>query len=246
MFRFEIMSMRRTWYICVLAVMAPFAGLPVSQGSLQAEPEAGPQAPRSPEEIKRLEKEFEEEMNRARAQQAPQAEAMERELSQAEEIELISLDQGPFASNQERLQDTRTKLEGFPVIETKRLSDRDAIRSLGQALAKGLREVEIRGVPGCFNPRHALRWTKNGHPMMIVVCFDCGNGTSHGLGADDWFFTTKDPREVFGRIFTSAGMTKAKQLEAERQERWVAKQKENAEKWRRKAEMEKQATPTPN
>lgn len=84
-------------------------------------------------------------------------------------------------------------------------------------MAEGIRAYEVNGgSPGCFYPRHALRWKTDGGEAILVICFECSGGHLKDAAGALGFLTKKTPQTLFGNVFLEAGMTKAKQLEKDR------------------------------
>lgn len=156
------------------------------------------------------EKEREASLESKRVEQRVCADAIEQALSKATTIELFAIDYRFYKSEEEAAKDPRPKFLDWRVAGQARLTDRTAILALGSALVAGIKESKVGSVAGCFNPRHAFRWTVEGKEITVIVCFQCSNGGVIGLEPLKRFLTTKSPEETFDRIFSAAGLPKVK------------------------------------
>jgi hypothetical protein len=127
-------------------------------------------------------------------------------LEQADKFEIIALKPGIIFANQKVNQKTISAGRNWKFAITGKVKVNDATikTELLNALYEGIGEAEHASM--CFSPRHAIRAVSKGKTVELVICFECSNfsgSTPNGLisGA-----IASSPREVFNRVFDSAGL----------------------------------------
>lgn len=108
------------------------------------------------------------------------ADIVEEDMKAAKEVELIALNPDPHPikslPNGKYIEIPREQLlKGYLIVAQTRSSDHEEIKQLARALTTDIRSANSFG-PFCFNPRHAIRYKKNGKVRFIRICFECGRG----------------------------------------------------------------------
>lgn len=62
----------------------------------------------------------------------------------------------------------------------------------------------------CFNPRHGVVAVQGTNRVQLLICFECDQGTEFSESGQKWFSIGKEPRELFDRTLTEAGVPLAK------------------------------------
>jgi hypothetical protein len=94
-----------------------------------------------------------------------------------EQFILYSVDDPSYFMNEGRLTPDQLKCEilhGYPVLGKVKVTDREQRQALVSAIKDAVRnnrEPEDK----CFKPRHAIRSTKAGEMVDMVICFQCRN-----------------------------------------------------------------------
>lgn len=101
------------------------------------------------------------------------------DLNSADTVELISLDPNvkPGAKGPEYLQE-------YKILGTLKISDAAQRKKVVAAVTKSIQESD-GSVVECFNPRHAVRFSKAGTGHELVLCFECMRAN---------YFVARNPR----------------------------------------------------
>lgn len=126
-------------------------------------------------------------------------------LENAEQFELFSLD--PPYPNDAPFETGVPTFHRWKVLGKVEIADRNTRQRIVAALRKGVAEMNIKSVPGCFSPRHGIRAIRGGKSIDFVICFECWQvemyaGEQHLTG----FLTTGSPQPVFDAALKDAGV----------------------------------------
>lgn len=99
-----------------------------------------------------------------------------------------------------------TVFHQFQVLGSLSITDAATRRRLFDALETGVKENESI-VSACFNPRHGIRVTHEGHIYDILICFECLKGYTYRDGTliED-FLTSSSPMDAFNAPLEAAGI----------------------------------------
>lgn len=141
----------------------------------------------------------------AETRQAESAKAIEALFSGLNSVELFALD----PSYRQKDDDPAPKLSRWKITARATLADPKAIARLGSAIAGGIRESD-GATARCFNPRHALRFQKDGKDVTVIICFECLQASVEGAADIKGFITTGRPEPAFDDVFAAAGIKQSK------------------------------------
>jgi hypothetical protein len=113
------------------------------------------------------------------------------------------------AAKAEPKQDTRERFHNYPILGRTEIKDPKRRNELLCALYKGVRKIR-RGIPDCFEPRHGIIATRGTNQVELVICFECEQIAEYADGNHAWSLMSKEPRELFNRTLTEAGVPLAK------------------------------------
>ena len=130
-----------------------------------------------------------------------------RDLAGAQQFELLSLDPqhnlpGPI--------DPKTELNGHTILGGTLVTDPATRNRLIDALRSGARESDGRRA-ACFDPRHAIRISRDRVVTEIVICFECSQvqvWSREKRIAD--FTISGSPEAVYDDVLRSANVPLAK------------------------------------
>ena len=105
-------------------------------------------------------------------------------------------------------QDTRERFHGYPVLGRTEIKDPKRRNDLLSTLYKGVRKIR-HGIPACFEPRHGIIATRGTNQVELVICFECEQIAEYADGNHAWSLMSKEPRELFNRTLTEAGVPRA-------------------------------------
>jgi hypothetical protein len=132
-------------------------------------------------------------------------------MAGVDSLEVILLD--PAARNEgaatERVAEGR--LDGWKIVQRVRINKRSEI----EQLATGLRlstETSPSGVALCFEPRHALRFTKEGKEVFVIVCFRCAYMEVKGYAPFQGASVSRAAEKDFYLVFRAHGLTRPNRL----------------------------------
>jgi len=130
--------------------------------------------------------------------------SVEREVASAKSIELVSLSPTPPSPAVASF----GSLGGFAILGAAVTSDKGEIAQIARSLARGIRTTD-GFMAMCFNPRHAIRYTVDGKPVVVLVCFECQRGEILHAGDKTVFLTSRVPEAGWDRIFSRHGLPKS-------------------------------------
>jgi hypothetical protein len=120
-------------------------------------------------------------------------------LVNAKEIELFSLDPAVKA------EEARTKFQGWAVLGSTTVTEKDARAKLVQEIETGIAESRYGEMAFCFRPRHGVR-AKFGEAMVdLVICFECSWVQVYVNGQGVRSEATKEtPQKYLDELLTAA------------------------------------------
>jgi hypothetical protein len=130
-------------------------------------------------------------------------------MENADEFTLFSLDAHDFNDPN----DPKT-IQGHAILGQLDIKSFDTRTNLIAALNEGIRADYqphilwgVSAVPGCFNPRHAIRAKKGNKTVQLLICFECEQiKITSNYGTNWYFLTSHDPATVFNGILKDAGV----------------------------------------
>jgi len=124
-------------------------------------------------------------------------------LEEAEEFELMAIGINSIDRKQNLVETVVANRFGrFPVLGKTKISDTELKRKLVKALYEGI--VDARSSNMCFYPRHAIRATRQGKTVELVICFECLNFRGSSPDGELSGQITATPRELFNQTLVSA------------------------------------------
>jgi hypothetical protein len=129
-------------------------------------------------------------------------------LDRADQIELYSLEPNPTA--EQRKASKEKPLHGWLVLGKTKLEAAPTRKAVLDALAKGM-AAPSRGAK-CFDPRHAIRATRGGKTVDLVICFECSWVHVHLGGKKDGPALTiaSGTQPAFDKVLKAAGVPLAR------------------------------------
>ena len=98
----------------------------------------------------------------------------------------------------------------YPIIGKTEIADVKTRRALVAHLYNGIAKSD--GVSAaCFNPRHAIRASKGGKTVDIVICFGCQNLQVHYQKSLSYAPITRAPQNFYNSVLQEAGVPLAKE-----------------------------------
>lgn len=130
-------------------------------------------------------------------------------LEQPDKVTLFTLN--PVRILDGKLSPEPDRLRTYGITGQAVIDDTDEHRMLVEAVYRGLRG-EGAGPAACFNPRHGLRFERQGRTIECLICFECTWIYIYGRdGSDDevrlLFGATVEP--VFASLLKAHGLVKA-------------------------------------
>lgn len=125
-------------------------------------------------------------------------------LSQARDIELLSIEPAPESSS-------NGGFHGYRVLGKTLLKEVTVRKSLVESFT---RAMEGTIVPTrCFIPRYGIRATHSGKTVEMLICFECSQFYVYdALGnSSKRFWVNQTPRSVFDKVLQDAGIPQSEE-----------------------------------
>lgn len=124
-------------------------------------------------------------------------------LEHSEALMLYSLDPGNVVSLDARLPADAERFHGYVVLGKTRVTSQRIRHFLISRFYQGMAENQtVRNA--CFEPRHALRVTRAGRTVDVVICFQCLQSQVYADGRTLRVTTSNTPRPAFDRVLAAA------------------------------------------
>ncbi len=119
-------------------------------------------------------------------------------LREADSFELLSLDPAHNRPDAD--------FHGYKVLGRMQITDPATRRKLYDALQAGASWNPPVGMK-CFDPRHAISVTTNGHNTYLLICFECLQVEVYAGEAPEMkFIVNRTPEPVFDQVLQDAGV----------------------------------------
>ena len=124
-------------------------------------------------------------------------------LEAPDTMELVSLEpssgwDGPDAGGE--------RLHAWLVIGRAEVSDPETRAEVARLVLRGVRESEGM-IAACFNPRHAVRVTRDGVLHELVICYECYSMAAYVDGEKvDTVLTSESPGAPLTALFRRQGL----------------------------------------
>jgi hypothetical protein len=126
--------------------------------------------------------------------------AARRALEAPERLELFSLRPGDDET------EPPNPFHDWEMLGSVNVTNAADRKRLSEALLKGAAENDGE-VASCFEPRHALRVTRNRRTFDFVICFECLQVVVYEGDAElGYFLVSESPQPVFNEVLTAAGI----------------------------------------
>jgi hypothetical protein len=99
---------------------------------------------------------------------------------------------------------------GWKVLGKTVVNDAEVRKKLCAEFKRSIDESEGVGA-NCFNPRHGIRFTREGKTVDLVICFECYQVQAFiGEQRDPFFVITREPQKAFDKVLRDKGIPLAK------------------------------------
>jgi hypothetical protein len=128
------------------------------------------------------------------------------------ELEVFILDAASGWDNAEkRAEAPALRLDRWRIVRQAKVTDAREIALLRTGIR---RSIETGGpVAACFNPRHGVRFTKNGRQVELILCFECAGMEAKGSSEFDGAPISGAAEADFYRVFRAHGLVRPAQLQ---------------------------------
>lgn len=127
------------------------------------------------------------------------------------ELEVFVLDAASgWGDVEKRAEDPALRLGRWKIVRQAKVTDAREIALLRNGIR---RSIETGGpVAACFNPRHGVRFTKNGRQVELLLCFECASMEANGSPEFNGAPISAAAEVDFYRVFRAHGLGRPAQL----------------------------------
>ncbi len=146
-----------------------------------------------------------------REKQAAEAKAFAPLMESVNTLEVFVLDAASGGDEDEkRAKDKFPRLDRWKIIRQITVNDAWEIARLREGIK---RSIETGGgVSPCFEPRHGIRFIRNGQPVELILCFECSFMQVNGSPDFEGVAISPVASTDFYRVFRAHGFTKPSRL----------------------------------
>ena len=138
--------------------------------------------------------------------QKTQAPILASAVSNADKIELISLD--PVFHRGSQDEPGIKRLDRWKIIGQVTIDDKDEIRHMASALQRAI-EHSNGDSALCFDPRHAIRFRSGSREIVVIACFKCQFAEIRGFENLQSATIAHEFEKEWDQIFKKHGLPKA-------------------------------------
>jgi hypothetical protein len=133
-------------------------------------------------------------------------------LAGVDELEVVTLDpRSEMAEEQRDKVDPASRLDRWMIRLKIRVTDQGEIAQLRTGLLRSI-ETSAGAVAPCFQPRHGIKFHKDGAEVTMAVCFECGAIEFRGATTLESASITPAAAQDFYFVFRAHGLTQSTRL----------------------------------